>query len=169
MANLIIFVEDEFEDIELLYPLYRLREAGYDVTLVGTGTKYNYTGTHGYIVDVDASAHQIDETNYDGIIIPGGYASYKLRVNDDVKRIVRHMKDNNKLLGVMCEGNYVLISAEVLDGYKVTCKECISDDVINAGGEYIRVGNWVDRNIITAKMQVNLPQFMNDIFEYLNK
>ncbi|KHD35603.1 glutamine amidotransferase [Clostridium acetobutylicum] len=169
MVNLIILVEDGFEDIELLYPLYRLREAGYDVTLVGTGSKYNYTGTHGYIVDVDASAEEIDENNYDGVIIPGGSASYKLRTNDDVKRIIRHMKEKDKLLAVICDGNYVLISAKVLSGHKVTCTEAISDDVINAGGEYVRIGNCVDKNIITAKMQVNLPQFMNDIFQYLNK
>lgn len=169
MKNLIIFVEDNFEDIELLYPLYRLREAGYGVTVVGTGTKYNYTGIHGYVVDVDASAGEIDENDYEGVIIPGGTAFLKLRINVHIKNIVKHMMDNNKILGVIGYGNYVLISAKVLTGHKISCTDDMSDDVINAGGEYVRIGNYVDKNIITAKRQVNLPQFMNDVFDYLNK
>ncbi|PJI07328.1 MULTISPECIES: DJ-1/PfpI/YhbO family deglycase/protease [Clostridium] len=169
MKNLIIFVEDNFEDIELLYPLYRLREAGYGVTVVGTGTKYNYTGIHGYVVDVDASAGEIDEDDYEGVIIPGGTAFLKLRTNVHIKNIVKHMMDNNKILGVIGYGNYVLISAKVLTSHKISCTDEMSDDVINAGGEYVRIGNYVDKNIITAKRQVNLPQFMNDVFDYLNK
>lgn len=165
--NVILLAEDEFEDIELIYPLLRLREEGIRITVVGTGLKDSYTGKHGYNIDIDESANTINPNDYDGIIIPGGWAPDRLRTNIYVKNIIRDMAKDEKAIGCICHGASVLVSAKVINGYKLTCVDSIIDDVINAGGDYTSEGNCVDRNIISAKIPGNLPQFMKNFLEYL--
>lgn len=166
--SIILLAEDEFEDIELLYPLLRLREEGIRVTVVGTGNKDSYTGKHGYTIDIDENANTIDANDYDGIIVPGGWAPDRLRTNIYIKRIISDMALNNKVIGCICHGASVLVSAKVVKGYKLTCVDSIIDDVINAGGDYTSEGNFVDRNIVSAKIPGNLPQFMKSILDFLN-
>lgn len=167
--SVILLAEDEFEDIELLYPLLRLREEGIRVTVVGTGLKDSYVGKHGYTIDIDENANTINPLDYDGIIVPGGWAPDRLRTNIYVKNIIRDMAENNKAIGCICHGASVLVSANIIDGYKLTCTDSIIDDVINAGGDYTSEGNCVDRNIISAKIPGNLPEFMKNVLDYLNR
>ncbi|MFT8315622.1 MAG: type 1 glutamine amidotransferase domain-containing protein [Clostridium sp.] len=166
--SIILLAEDEFEDIELLYPLLRLREEGIRVTVVGTGNKDSYTGKHGYTIDIDENANTINSKEYDGIIVPGGWAPDRLRTNIYVKGIIKDLAKSNKVIGCICHGASVLVSANVIQGYKLTCVDSIIDDVINAGGDYTCEGNFVDRNIVSAKIPGNLPQFMSSILDYLN-
>ena len=165
--GIIVLAEDGFEDMEALYPIFRLREEGVRVTVVGTGNKDSYTGLHGYTLDVDDFPSAINPDEYDGIIIPGGLSSYKLRNNIYIKDIVSKICDENKLIGCTGLGAVILISSKAMDGYQITCPEEIIDDIINAGGNYTNCGNFVDRNLVSAKIPGNLPQFMTNIFELL--
>ena len=165
--SIILLAEDEFEDIELLYPLMRLREEGIKVTVVGTGNKDSYTGKHDHTINIDENANTINPEDYDGIIVPGGWAPDRLRTNIYVKGLIKDMAASNKVVGCISHGASVLVSANVIRGYKLTCVDSIIDDIINAGAEYTSEGNFVDRNIISAKIPCNLPQFMKSILEYL--
>jgi protease I len=166
--SIIVLAEDGFEDMEAIYPILRLREEGIRITVVGTGNKDSYTGEHGYTLDVDDYPSTVKAEEYDGIIIPGGLSAYKLRSNIYIKDIVSTIGGSNKLIGCTGLGAAVLISAKVIAGYQITCPEEIIDDIINAGGEYTNIGNCVDKNLISAKIPGNLPQFMNNIFEFLS-
>ena len=165
--SIIVLAEDGFEDMEALYPIFRLREEGIRVTVIGTGNKDSYMGLHGYTLDVDDYPSSIDPNEYDGIIISGGLSSYKLRNNIYIKDIVSKISDKNKLIGCTGLGAVVLISSKAIDGYQITCPEEIIDDIINAGGDYTNTGNCIDRNLVSAKIPGNLPQFMINIFELL--
>lgn len=165
--SIVVLAEDEFEDMELLYPLFRLREEGIRVTVVGTGNKDSYTGKHGHTINIDENAITINPEDYDGIIVPGGWSPDRLRTNIYVKRLVKDIAASNKIVGCISHGALVLVSANVIKGYKITCVDSIIDDVINAGGDYTSEGNFIDRNIVSAKLPCNLPQFMKNILECL--
>lgn len=165
--SIIVLAEDGFEDMETIYPILRLREEGVKITVVGTGNKDSYVGEHGYTLDIDEHPSTVNPEEYDGIIIPGGLAAYKLRNNIYIKHIVSAIAKDGKLIGCSGLGAAVLISAKAICGHQVTCPEEIVDDVINAGGEYTNIGNFVDGNLVSAKIPGNLPQFMNNIFELL--
>lgn len=166
--SIIVLAEDGFEDMEAIYPILRLREEGIKITVVGTGNKDSYTGEHGYTLDVDDYPSAVNPEEYDGIIIPGGLSAYKLRSNIYIKDIVYKISCSKKLVGCTGLGAAVLISAKVISGHQITCPEEIVDDIINAGGDYTNIGNYVDNNLISAKIPGNLPQFMNNIFEFLS-
>ena len=130
----IVFVEANYQDLEFWYPVLRLREAGVEVVIVGTGSAEGYTGRYGYpLPKVDAVADKVNAGDFDAIIIPGGWAPDALRRYESVLKIVRDAFAQNKIVGAICHAGSVLVSAGVLAGKTATCVSAIQDDIINAG------------------------------------
>ncbi|SHM16850.1 protease I [Caldanaerovirga acetigignens] len=165
--KIMVLAEEAFEDLELWYPVLRLREEGCEVTIVGTGTSDMYKGKHGVPVKVDKNVGEVSADDYDGVVVPGGWAPDKLRRYEAVKKLVRQFAEQKKLLATICHGPWVLISAGVVKGYTMTCVEAIIDDVVNAGAVYVDREVVVDRNIITSRRPQDLPAFMREIIRYL--
>ena len=112
MAKVVILCEKDFQDMELFYPALRLREAGHEVIIAGTGEK-SYTGKHGYpLKQVDANIQDIDADDYNAVVIPGGWAPDHLRLCEEVLEFVKKMNDSKKPVASICHGASVLCSTE---------------------------------------------------------
>jgi protease I len=164
-----ILAEDDYEDLELWYPYYRLIEAGHEVKVVGSGRKQSFASKHGYEAKVDLSAADVDSAEFDAIIIPGGFAPDRMRRVPAVNELVRRMFKEGKLVAAICHGPSVLVSANVLKGKKVTCFMSIKDDVMNAGARYKDEKVVVDGNLVTSRSPADLPEFMKAVLLALEK
>ncbi|MFQ5800345.1 MAG: type 1 glutamine amidotransferase domain-containing protein [Candidatus Hydrothermarchaeales archaeon] len=162
-----ILAEELFEDLELWYPRLRLREAGCEVEVLGTGRE-EYVGKHGLSVEVDKRVAEAKATDYDAVIIPGGWAPDRLRRYKEVLRFVKTAFDEGKVIASICHGASVLISAGVLKGKRLTCFYSIKDDVVNAGADYEDREVVVDGNLITSRHPDDLPAFCKEILKALN-
>ena len=158
----LIISADGFEDLELMYPLYRLREDGWDVTVAGP-LMGPITGKHGYQVFTDTQFSKVDTAGYGVLVIPGGRAPEEVRLDPEAIRIIRNFFDQKKPVGAICHGAQALISAGVVEGKKLTCWKGIRDDVIAAGGKYHDVEAIVDGNLVTSRMPDDLPAFMREL------
>ena len=163
-----ILAENYYEDLELWYPKMRLIEEGAKVIVAGTGEK-TYKGKYGYPVNVDGDIKDFKAKNFDAVIVPGGYAPDRLRAYKEVLDFVREMNSVNKVVAAVCHAPWVLASAGILKGKKVTCVDRIKDDVINAGAQYLDKEVVVDGNIITSRMPDDLPAFCREIIKALSK
>jgi protease I len=161
-----ILVEDLYQDLEVWYPYYRLKEAGVEVVLVGTG-KSEYKGKYGYPLTPGTSVERVSAEEFDGLIIPGGYAPDILRRFPSVSRLVKAADRQGKVIGAICHAGWVLCSADVLRGRTATCFSAIKDDVVNAGATYVDREVVRDGNLITARKPDDLPAFMRTFLEAL--
>lgn len=155
------------DDAEVLYPLYRLREAGYEVTVAAAetvvGAKYHYT------FPVDVTLDGIVPEEYDGLVLPGGKAPESLRLIPDVLRAVRKFFDDGKPVGAVCHGPQILISSGNLKNRRCTAAPGIRDDVIMAGGCYEDVEVAEDRRLVTSRRPDDLPAFMREFMRVLEE
>ena len=163
-----ILVEDLYQDQEVWYPYYRLKEAGVEVVIVGTGKK-EYKSKFGYPIHADASAEQVSAREFDGLIVPGGYAPDILRRFPAVVHLVKEAHQQGKVIGAICHAGWVLCSADVLRGRTVTCFSAIRDDVVNAGATYVDREVVRDGNLVTARTPDDLPAFMRTMLEALQE
>ncbi len=161
-----ILVEDLYQDQEVWYPLYRLREAGAEGITVGTG-KPEYKSKHGYPVTAAKSAEQVSAAEFDAVIVPGGYAPDILRRFPAVLRLVQEAAQQGKIIGAICHAGWVLASAGILRGKTATCFFAIKDDVVNAGATYVDREVVRDGNLITSRKPDDLPAFMRTVIESL--
>jgi protease I len=164
-----ILVENLYEEVEFWYPYYRMKEAGAGVTIVGTGSSETYRGKHGIEVKVDTSIERVKPEDFDALIIPGGYCPDYLRRYSSVLNFVKNMDAKGKVVAAICHAGWVLVSAGIVKGRKVTCFKSIRDDVINAGGIYIDHEVVRDRNLITSRFPDDLPYFCREIISALEK
>jgi len=158
-----ILVENLYEDLEFWYPYYRLKEAGADVTVVGTGSAQLYRGKHGLEAKPDITADQADPRSFDAVVIPGGYAPDYMRKYPALLSFVREMHDQGKVVAAICHAGWVLVSAGLAKGLTMTCFSSIKEDVVNAGANYVDKPVVKDRNVITSRFPADLPSFCKEI------
>jgi protease I len=156
--RVIALVEAEYEDLELWYPVIRLREAGAEVVIAGLGAE-RYSGKHGLPASPDAHADDLDMADFDALLVVGGWAPDKLRRSEKVLELVRDCDAAGKTLGVICHGGWVPASAGILKGRTMTCTVGIRDDVVNAGATYVDEPVVVDGNLVTARRPPDLPEY----------
>lgn len=167
--QVIMLVEEGFEDLELWYPVIRLREEGAEVSLLGTGSSQVYNGKYGLKAEADVTVGELNPQNIDGLIVPGGWAPDKLRRYPEILEFVKRIHEQNKLIATICHAGWVLVSAKILPGYKITCVSAIKDDMENAGASYIDQDVVVDRNMVSSRTPKDLPAYMRAIIEILEK
>ncbi|MDP8924822.1 MAG: type 1 glutamine amidotransferase [Chloroflexota bacterium] len=164
-----ILAEHQYEALELWYPFYRLREAGAEVFVVGTGTATTYVSKHGYPVKVDAEADTVDASQFDLIVIPGGYAPDLMRRSAAMVALVRQANEQGKLIAAICHAGWMLCSANIIRGKAVTGFRSIKDDMVNAGGIWRDEECVRDGNIITSRTPADLPAFLRTIVRALQE
>ena len=163
-----IFVDDLFQDLEVWYPYLRLREEEADVVLVGrTGTGPNYKGKYGLSITADTTADKVKDEVFDAYFIPGGWAPDKLRLDKNILYMVKRAFEENKLVMVICHGGWVLASADVLKGRRMTCYEAIIDDIRHAGATYENAELVEDGNLLSSRMPLDLPALLKRGIEKL--
>ena len=163
-----VLVENLYQELEVWYPVLRMREAGAEVTIVGTGAPV-YSSKYGYEVRADKSAEQVDASDLDAIIIPGGYAPDRMRLHKPMVDLVREMSRRGKVVAAICHGGWMLSSANILRGKKVTGYIAIKDDLVNAGASYEDSEVVRDGNLITSRKPDDLPAFCRAILEALSE
>ena len=164
-----VLAENNYNELELWYPLLRFREEGAKVSVVGTGTADTYTSKHGYPVKVDQQAGEVSAGDFDAVIIPGGYAPDYLRRYSSVLDLVRSLFEQGKVVAAICHAGWVLVSAGVLEGRRATSVGAIKDDMINAGAEWVDQEVVRDENLITSRIPDDLPVFCRTIIEALRE
>jgi protease I len=164
-----VLAENSYQELELWYPLLRLREAGADVLVVGTGSADTYTSKLGYPVQVDVAADQVGATSLDAIVVPGGYAPDLMRRYPAMVNLVREAFEQDKIVAAICHAGWMLVSAGILPGKKATCFFSIKDDVINAGADYVDAEVVRDGNLITSRVPADLPAFCRAIIAALGE
>ena len=154
-----MFVDTAYQEMELWYPYYRFREAGAECILIGAEKSKTYTSKLGYPATAQLSYDQAEVRDFDGVIVPGGYAPDHIRRHARANRFVHEMDAQGKLVASMCHGPWVLCSAGILRGRRATCFFAIKDDVVNAGARYEDAEVVVDRNLVTSRKPDDLPAF----------
>lgn len=157
--RILIFVGDDYEDMELQYPKYRLLEAGAEVVLAGQEAGRTYHGKHGYPQKAGAAVDQLDAATFDGLVVPGGWMPDKLRRDEHVLRLTRDIDTAGKCIASICHGPWIDISAGIVRGVKYTSTPGIKDDLINAGAQWIDAPVVVDRHHVTSRRPDDLPEF----------
>ena len=165
--SVIILAENNYQELELWYPLLRLREEGAEVRVVGSGSSPTFTSKTGYPVTVDCAADAIDMAHHDGLIIPGGYAPDLMRRYPSMVKLVRDAYDQGKVIGAICHAGWMLVSANILKEKKATGFFAIRDDLINAGAVYIDADVVRDGNLITSRVPDDLPAFCREVIKAL--
>lgn len=168
-CKVICLIHKEFEDLELWYPILRLREEGVNVQIAGENANTTYIGKYGVPAVSDLGFSDIDCDEYDGLLVPGGWAPDKLRRYPEVLELVRKMNENGKPIGQICHAGWVLISANIINGKRVTSTPGIKDDMINAGGIWMDQPVVVDGNIVSSRKPQDLPDYMKAYVELLQK
>ncbi len=154
-----LLVDQIYQDIEVWYPYYRLKEAGAEVIVVGAKAGETYAGKYGYPIVCEKSYDQVSAADFDGVVIPGGYAPDHIRRYPKANQLVQDLDAQGKLVAAICHAGWVLCSAGILQGRRVTCFSAIKDDVVNAGGRYEDAEVVVDRNLVTSRKPDDLPAF----------
>jgi len=169
LQKILIMVEEGFEDTEFLYPYYRFQEEGYKVEIVGPKAKETYIGKHGVPVKSDLSPKEVDVDDYDAIIIPGGRAPDRMRINEGLVNLVKEAYEKGKVIAAICHGPQMLIEANILHGKKATCWKSVATDLKNAGATFIDTSAVVDGNIVTSRFPADLPKFCQETIKLLRK
>ncbi len=157
--NILAFVGDLYEDLELWYPKLRFIEAGAQVVVAGPAADAVYSGKNGYPCTSDASFHNMHAGDFDGLLCPGGFMPDKLRREPQVQQLIRDFSSAGKLVAAICHGGWMLISAGVYKNIRVTGSPGIKDDLINAGALWENAAVVVDRNFVSSRKPDDLPDF----------
>lgn len=165
--KVLLLAADDFEDTELLYPLYRLREEEVTVTVAGLD-EHPVRGKKGHgPVAVDTTVDRVTETDFDALVIPGGYAPDKLRRSEAVLALVRAFDAAGKPVAFICHAGWVPISAKILKGRRATSVAAIRDDMVNAGADWVDQATVVDGNLISARTPADLGPWMKALLAAL--
>jgi protease I len=164
-----ILAETLYQEMELWVPYYRLKEEGAEVKVVGAGGARSYASKHGYPVTVDVQADAVSAVEFDAVVVPGGYAPDMMRRHEAMVRLVREAAQHGKVVAAICHAGWMLASAGVIGGKKVTSFFSIKDDMANAGGQWVDQEVVVDGTLITSRKPDDLPAFCREIVKALAK
>lgn len=166
-TKIVLFVETLYNDREFWYPYYRLKEAGAQVCVVGPEAGGHYSGQYGIPIKADKGVRDISPGEFHGLVIPGGYAPDHMRRHPPMVKLVRDFHEAGKLVAAICHGGWMLASADILRGRKVTAFSSIKDDLVHAGATFVDQEVVVDGNLVTSRRPDDLPAFMREILKKL--
>lgn len=159
---------DNFEDTELLFPYYRLKEEGIEVDIVSI-KKGKIKGKHGYEVEVNKTLTEVNPDKYDILILPGGKVPEIIRKEKDALEIAKHFFQNNKPVSAICHGHQTLISAGLLKGRHATCYKSVAQEIRDAGAIYEDKEVVVDGNLVTSRQPSDLLAFLRETMKMIKR
>jgi protease I len=166
--TILFFAGPLYEDLELWYPKIRLEEEGARTVVAGTGEK-TYQGKRGYPLTVDTQVDQVQARDFDGLVIPGGYAPDIMRRSQKLLQLTREIFQAGKPVAFICHAGWVPISAGIVRGKRGTSVGAIKDDLVNAGMLWEDSPVVVDGNLISSRTPADLPQFCKAIIAALQQ
>lgn len=165
--NIAIFIEDFYEDMEFWYPYYRMREEEAEVVVIGPEIK-SFKGKKGMPAIADKTIQEVDPIDFDALIIPGGYSPDRMRRVPEMIEFVQKMNEENKVVAAICHAPWMLASANIIKGKKMTSFFSIKNDMVNAGANWVDEEAVKDGNIITSRNPGDLPAFCKAIINSLS-
>ncbi|MEK7542188.1 MAG: type 1 glutamine amidotransferase domain-containing protein [Patescibacteria group bacterium] len=163
-----VFIENQYQELEVWYPYLRLKEEGAQVFFVGPEKGKVYTSKYGYAVTAELEIAEVNAQDFDAVVVPGGYAPDYMRRNAQMVQFLRDMNAAQKPVAAICHAGWMLASAEIIAGKKVTSVSAIQDDMRHAGGHWVDEEVVRDGNIITSRKPEDLPAFCRTIIEILS-
>ncbi|OLS39233.1 type 1 glutamine amidotransferase domain-containing protein [Bacillus sp. MRMR6] len=167
--KVISLVHHDFEDLELWYPIYRLREEGAVVHLAGEVAGKEYIGKYGVPAQSDYAYYDVKADDYDAILVPGGWAPDKIRRFPEVLSLLQEMNASEKVIGQICHAGWVLISAKILNGKTITSTPGIRDDMENAGATWLDEPVVTDGHLVSSRRPPDLPDYMREFISVLEQ
>ncbi len=167
MSKAIVLLENGFEDSELTYPYYRLQEAGLEVDLVAEEADEIYESKNGQKIRSHKAAEDVEASDYDLLVIPGGKGPDRMRIKESVVNLTQDAVDNHLVISSICHGAQLLIETDLLEGKKATCFYSVRTDLENAGAEFLDQEVVVDGNLVTSRHPGDLPAFMEETLKLL--
>ncbi len=163
-----VLVGPGYEDLEFWVPLMRLQEEGAEVTVVGIHAGDTYGSKSGGLeATAEVGADQVSADQFDGVVVPGGWAPDKLRRYDGVCALVRETYEQGKIVASICHGGLVLISAGIVEGHRVTGSQGIKDDLVNAGATWVDESAFRDGNQVWGRVVADIPNFCRELIQAL--
>ena len=170
MSKVAVVIADMFEDSEYTKPAEALKKAGHELVHIGLKSGATVRGKkEGTPVKVDKTAKEVKVADFDALLIPGGYSPDKLRVDENVVQFVKEFVESGKPVCSICHAPQLLITAQVLQGRKITGWKSLIQDIKNAGAEFIDQEVVEDGNLISSRSPADLPAFIRACSERLNK
>lgn len=164
----LVLSADQFEDSELLVPLYRLREEGIEVD-VASARAGKIRGKHGYEVEAGLAFREVRPEDYGILVLPGGRAPESVRKEEAALSIVRHFFESEKPVAAICHGAQTLVSAGVLKGRRATCYRSVAQELRASGAVYEDKEVVVDGNLVTSRQPADLPAFLREMMKKLRR
>lgn len=179
--KILIITGDAGESFEILYAVHRLREAGYTPVIAAPEVKRmnlvmhdfelgwdTYVERKGYIIESDISFDEVNTTDYEAVLMPGGRAPEYLRNDARVIKIVKEFSDAGKYIFAICHGSQILVTAGLVKGKKIACYEHVKFEVESCGGIYVTPDEAIqDGKIVTGKTWQSHPEFYKIVFKCL--
>jgi len=163
-----VLVGPGYEDLEFWVPFMRLKEEGAEVTVVGPRGGTEYASKHGCLTATSqVSADDVTADQFDGVVVPGGWAPDKLRRYEGITNLVRESYEQGKIVGSICHAGLVLISAGIVDGHRATGSEGIKDDLINAGATWVDESAFREDNLVWGRVVADIPNFCRELVDAL--
>ncbi len=161
MSKVAVVIADMFEDAEYVKPAEALKKAGYELVHIGLKSGETVKGKKNQTpVKVDKTAKEVKVSDFDALLIPGGYSPDKLRVDQDVVRFVKEFMESGKPVCSICHGPQLLINAQVLKGRKLAGWKSLVQDIKNAGAEFVDQEVVEDGNLISSRSPEDIPAFI---------
>ena len=162
-----ILIDQLFQDSEVTDPKEKLENAGFKVDVIGPNTTEEYVGKKGTKIKANKSIDEVSPKDYVGLVIPGGWAPDKMRMNEKMVKFVEDINYKNKPIACICHGGSMLVEAGIVKGKKVTAYVSIRTDLINAGARWFDKEVVVDGNLITSRTPADLPVFCAEFLKAL--
>ena len=168
MAKIVMPLAADFEDSEFTVPYEQLKKAGHQITLIGQKAGEMVKGKqHEASATIETTAQNLDPTEFDAMVIPGGYSPDKLRLNPDIVGLVRQFAQSGKLIGAVCHGPQLLIEADAVAGRTLTSWPSVRKDLENAGAHWVDREVVEDGNLITSRKPADLEAFSKALVDRL--
>ena len=160
-----VLLDEGFEDLEFWVTVMRLREEGAEVQVVGTSAAKTVRGKNALQATSDVAAADVSASDFDAVVVPGGWAPDKLRRHAEVTALVRDAYDQGKIVGLICHAGLVGISAGVVKGHRATGSLGIKDDLVNAGATWADEPALRDGNLVWGRVVEDIPAFCRELVE----
>ncbi len=168
MNKVLLLIDNEFEDMEAMYPFYRMREAGFEVEVVAH-KKDTYHGKYGYPLEATKVPSECHLIGVVGVIVPGGAAPDHMRTRPEMVGLIKDAVNSGIVIGAICHGIQLLIEADVIRGKHATCYKSVKVDLVNAGALYMDTEVVVDDGIVTSREPSDLPIFTSTLIAILRE
>lgn len=167
MKKALIITGQGFQDQEVIYPYYRLLEDEFKVDIAAKNKEMLF-GILGLKIEANISFEEINEENYDLLVLPGGVkALEKIRQESKIIQFIKEWDGKQKIIASICHGAQLLISAKVIKGRKISGYYSIKDDIENAGAKYIDAPFVTDHNIISSPHYKHIGPWMKEVIKQL--